>query len=120
MQDVEGLVLGGHGDTMVPVPSYTTVAGVPIAQLMPKEQLDKIIDRTRKGGAEIVGLLKTGSAFYAPCAAVVQMIDAIFNDPARSCPAASTSKASTGSTACSSASRPGSGRAGWWRSSRSR
>jgi malate dehydrogenase len=78
--DVEGLVLGGHGDTMVPVPSYTTVAGIPIAQLMPKDQLDKIIDRTRKGGGEIVALLKTGSAYYAPSAAVVQMIDAMFND----------------------------------------
>src|SRR5208337_1151879 len=88
VQDVEGLVLGGHGDTMVPVPSYTTVAGVPISQLMPKEQLDKIIDRTRKGGGEIVALLKTGSAFYAPSAAVVQMIDAIFNDRKKILPCA--------------------------------
>jgi malate dehydrogenase len=88
VQDVEGLVLGGHGDTMVPVPSYTTVAGVPVAQLMPKDQLDKIIDRTRKGGAEIVNLLKTGSAFYAPSAAVVQMIDAIFNDRKKVLPCA--------------------------------
>ena len=88
MQDVAGLVLGGHGDTMVPVPSYTTVAGVPVSQLMPKEQLDKIIDRTRKGGAEIVNLLKTGSAFYAPSAAVVQMIDAIFNDRKKVLPCA--------------------------------
>jgi malate dehydrogenase len=88
VQDVEGLVLGGHGDTMVPVPSYTTIAGVPVAQLMPKEQLDKIIDRTRKGGAEIVNLLKTGSAFYAPSAAVVQMIDAIFNDRRKILPCA--------------------------------
>jgi len=88
VQDVEGLVLGGHGDTMVPVPSYTTIAGVPVTQLMPKEQLDKIIDRTRKGGAEIVNLLKTGSAFYAPSAAVVQMIDAIFNDRKKILPCA--------------------------------
>jgi malate dehydrogenase len=88
VQDVAGLVLGGHGDTMVPVPSYTTVAGVPVSQLMPKEQLDKIIDRTRKGGAEIVNLLKTGSAFYAPSAAVVQMIDAIFNDRKKVLPCA--------------------------------
>jgi len=88
VQDVEGLVLGGHGDTMVPVPSYTTVAGVPVSQLMPKEQLDKIIDRTRKGGAEIVNLLKTGSAYYAPSAAVVQMIDAIFNDRKKILPCA--------------------------------
>jgi malate dehydrogenase len=88
VQDVEGLVLGGHGDTMVPVPSYTTVAGVPVSHLMPKEQLDKITDRTRKGGAEIVNLLKTGSAFYAPSAAVVQMIDAIFNDRKKILPCA--------------------------------
>jgi malate dehydrogenase len=80
VQDVQGLVLGGHGDTMVPVPSYTTVAGIPIAQLMSKEQLDKIIQRTAKGGGEIVNLLKTGSAYYAPSAAVVEMVDAIFSD----------------------------------------
>jgi malate dehydrogenase len=73
---------------MVPVPSYTTVAGVPVTQLMPREQLDKIIDRTRKGGAEIVNLLKTGSAYYAPSAAVVQMIDAIFNDRKKVLPCA--------------------------------
>jgi len=73
---------------MVPVPSYTTVAGVPISQLMPKDQLDKIIDRTRKGGGEIVALLKTGSAYYAPSAAVVQMIDAIFNDRKKILPCA--------------------------------
>jgi malate dehydrogenase len=88
VQDVQGLVLGGHGDTMVPVPSYTTVAGVPISQLMPKDQLDKIIERTRKGGGEIVALLKTGSAYYAPSAAVVQMIDAIFNDRKKILPCA--------------------------------
>jgi len=70
------------------VPSYTTVAGVPIAQLMPKDQLDKIIDRTRKGGGEIVALLKTGSAYYAPSAAVVQMIDAIFYDRKKILPCA--------------------------------
>jgi malate dehydrogenase len=73
---------------MVPVPSYTTVVGVPISQLMPKEQLDKIIGRTRKGGGEIVALLKTGSAYYAPSAAVVQMIDAIFNDRKKILPCA--------------------------------
>jgi malate dehydrogenase len=80
VQDVQGLVLGGHGDTMVPVPSYTTVAGIPIAHMMSKEQLDKIILRTAKGGGEIVNLLKTGSAYYAPSAAVVEMVDAIFSD----------------------------------------
>ncbi|MGA2629766.1 MAG: malate dehydrogenase [Terriglobia bacterium] len=86
--DIQGLVLGGHGDTMVPVPSYTTVAGIPISQLMPKEQLDKIIARTAKGGGEIVNLLKTGSAFYAPSAAVAEMVDAIFNDRKRILPCA--------------------------------
>ena len=88
VQDVQGLVLGGHGDTMVPVPSYTTVAGIPITALMPKEQLDKIIARTAKGGGEIVNLLKTGSAFYAPSAAVVEMIDAIFQDRKKILPCA--------------------------------
>jgi len=88
VKDVQGLVLGGHGDTMVPVPSYTTVAGIPIAQLMPKEQLDKIIARTAKGGGEIVNLLKTGSAYYAPSAAVVEMVDAIFNDRKKILPCA--------------------------------
>jgi malate dehydrogenase len=86
--DIQGLVLGGHGDTMVPVPSYTTVAGIPISQLMPKEQLDKIISRTAKGGGEIVNLLKTGSAYYAPSAAVAEMVDAIFNDRKRILPCA--------------------------------
>jgi malate dehydrogenase len=88
VQDIQGLVLGGHGDTMVPVPSYTTVAGIPISALMPKEQLDKIIARTAKGGGEIVNLLKTGSAYYAPSAAVVQMVDAIFNDRKKILPCA--------------------------------
>jgi len=88
IRDVQGLVLGGHGDTMVPVPSYTTVAGIPIHHLMGKEQLDKIIDRTRKGGTEIVNLLKTGSAYYAPSAAVVEMIDSIFNDRKKILPCA--------------------------------
>jgi len=88
VRDVQGLVLGGHGDTMVPVPSYTTVAGIPIADLMPKEQLDKIIARTAKGGGEIVNLLKTGSAYYAPSAAVAQMVDAIFNDRKKVLPCA--------------------------------
>jgi malate dehydrogenase len=88
VKDVQGLVLGGHGDTMVPVPSYTTVAGIPISHLMPKEQLDKIIARTAKGGGEIVNLLKTGSAYYAPSAAVVEMVDAIFNDRKKILPCA--------------------------------
>jgi len=88
VRDVQGFVLGGHGDTMVPVPRYTTVAGIPVADLMPQEQLEKIITRTRNGGAEIVNYLKTGSAYYAPSAAVVEMIDAIFNDRKKILPCA--------------------------------
>jgi malate dehydrogenase len=78
--DVHGFVLGGHGDTMVPVPRYTSVAGIPVQDLMPREQLEAIIKRTRDGGAEVVSLLKTGSAFYAPSSAVLEMIDSIFED----------------------------------------
>jgi malate dehydrogenase len=88
VQNVQGFVLGGHGDTMVPVPRYTTVAGIPVAELMPKEKLDAIIERTRKGGGEIVALLKAGSAYYAPSAAVVEMVDAIFNDRKKILPCA--------------------------------
>ena len=88
VQNVQGFVLGGHGDSMVPVPRYTTVAGISLQELMSKEQLDKIITRTRNGGAEIVNLLKAGSAFYAPSAAVVEMIDAIFKDRKKILPCA--------------------------------
>src|ERR1700693_3700619 len=88
VQNVQGFVLGGHGDTMVPVPRYTTVAGIPVGELMPKAQLDAIIKRTANGGAEIVNLLKAGSAYYAPSAAVVEMIDAIFNDRKKILPCA--------------------------------
>jgi len=88
VQNVQGFVLGGHGDAMVPVPRYTTVAGIPVTELMPKEQLDQIITRTRNGGAEIVNLLKAGSAYYAPSAAGVEMIDAIFNDRKKILPCA--------------------------------
>ena len=77
VEDVHAYVLGGHGDTMVPLASYTTAAGIPIAELLPQSQIDQIIQRTRDGGAEIVNLLKTGSAFYAPSAAVAQMVDSI-------------------------------------------
>jgi malate dehydrogenase len=86
VRDVHGFVLGGHGDTMVPVPRYTSVAGIPVADLMPREQLEAIIKRTRNGGAEVVNLLKTGSAFYAPSSAVVEMVDAIFADRKRILP----------------------------------
>src|SRR6516164_1131034 len=88
VQNVQGFVLGGHGDTMVPVPRYTTVAGIPLTDLLPEEQLDQIIKRTANGGAEIVSLLKTGSAYYAPSAAVVEMIDAVFNDRKKILPCA--------------------------------
>jgi malate dehydrogenase len=78
--NTNAFVLGGHGDTMVPLPRYSTVGGVPITELMTPEQIEAIVDRTRKGGAEIVGLLKTGSAFYAPAASVASMVDAIVNN----------------------------------------
>ena len=81
--DVQAFVLGGHGDTMVPLPRYTTVGGVPIAELMPKEKIDAICARTADGGGEIVRLLKTGSAFYAPAAASVDMVKAVFSDEKR-------------------------------------
>ncbi|HUI42360.1 MAG TPA: malate dehydrogenase [Terriglobia bacterium] len=88
VQNVQGFVLGGHGDTMVPVPRYTTVAGIPVTELMPPDQLAAIIKRTAGGGAEIVALLKTGSAFYAPSAAVVEMVEAIYNDRKKILPCA--------------------------------
>jgi len=88
VENVQGFVLGGHGDSMVPMPRYTTVAGIPVSEFLSKEQLDKIIQRTRGGGGEIVNLLKAGSAYYAPSAAVVEMIDAIFNDRKKILPCA--------------------------------
>jgi malate dehydrogenase len=83
MRDVSAFVLGGHGDMMVPLARYSTMAGIPIPTLLPKETIDKIIQRTRDGGAEIVNLLKTGSAYYAPAAAIVEMADAILYDRKR-------------------------------------
>lgn len=88
VEDITALLLGGHGDDMVPLPSYTSVAGIPVANLIPKDRLDAIVDRARKGGGEIVGLLKTGSAFYAPAAASVQMAEAIIKDKKRILPVA--------------------------------
>src|SRR5690606_2948800 len=76
-ENVTAFVLGGHGDTMVPLPRYSTCAGIPVTELLPKDQLDAIIARTASGGAEIVGLLKTGSAFYAPSLGAVEMAEAI-------------------------------------------
>ncbi|HOZ08313.1 MAG TPA: malate dehydrogenase [candidate division Zixibacteria bacterium] len=86
MADVQAMVLGGHGDTMVPLSRYTTVAGIPIGELIPKERIKAIEERTANGGGEIVKLLKTGSAYYAPAAATVQMVRAILNDEKRLLP----------------------------------
>ncbi|KPJ61609.1 MAG: malate dehydrogenase [Latescibacteria bacterium DG_63] len=88
VEDIQAMVLGGHGDSMVPLPRYTTVAGVPITQLMPQEKIDAIVERTRKAGGEIVALLKTGSAYYSPSAAVIQMVEAILKDKKRILPCA--------------------------------
>jgi len=88
VEDIQAMVLGGHGDTMVPLVSYTTVSGIPVSQLLDKATLDKIVERTRTGGAEIVAFLKTGSAYYAPSAAVTQMVEAIAHDKKRVLPCA--------------------------------
>ena len=84
--DVDAMVLGGHGDSMVPLPRYTSVSGISITELMTSEQIERVVERTRKGGAEIVSLLKTGSAFYAPGASVVKMVEAILQDKRRILP----------------------------------
>ena len=86
VEDIQSLILGGHGDEMVPLPRYTTVSGIPLSQLLPREKIDRLVDRTRKGGGEIVNLLKTGSAFYAPSAAAIQMAEAILKDKKRILP----------------------------------
>jgi malate dehydrogenase len=88
VEDIQALVLGGHGDTMVPLVSYTSVSGIPLAQFLPSDRIEALIERTRKGGAEIVGHLKTGSAFYAPSAAATQMVEAIVRDKRRILPCA--------------------------------
>ena len=88
VRDIQAMVLGGHGDTMVPLISYTSVSGIPITQLMARDVLDKIVERTRSGGAEIVGYLKTGSAYYAPSAGAIQMVEAIVQDQKRILPCA--------------------------------
>jgi malate dehydrogenase len=88
VRDVFALVLGGHGDTMVPLPSMATVGGVSITELIPQDRVKEIVDRARNGGAEIVGLLQSGSAFYAPSAAAVEMVDAILLDQKRILPCA--------------------------------
>src|SRR5918993_691788 len=88
VEDVQALLLGGHGDDMVPLKRYTFAGGIPITQLVKKERLDQIVQRARDGGAEIVKLLKTGSAYYAPAAAVIQMTESIIKDKKRILPAA--------------------------------
>ena len=88
VKDTHAFVLGGHGDSMVPLARYSTVAGIPITELLPEDRVEAIIERTRKGGGEIVGLLKTGSAYYAPGLAVAEMVDAILNDRHRILPCA--------------------------------
>lgn len=88
VEDIQAMVLGGHGDTMVPLISYTTVSGIPVTQLIDQAKLDAIVTRTRNGGAEIVALLKTGSAYYAPSAAAVQMAESIALDKKRILPCA--------------------------------
>ena len=80
VENVQSFVLGGHGDEMVPLPRYTTIAGIPVTELLPKERIDAIVERTRKGGSEIVGLLKNGSAYYGPSAAAMAMVEAILKD----------------------------------------
>jgi malate dehydrogenase len=86
MQDINAFVLGGHGDSMVPVVKYTNVAGIPLTELMPQDKIDEIVERTKNGGIEIVNHLKTGSAFYAPAASAVEMIEAIVKDRKRILP----------------------------------
>jgi len=88
VENVNSFVLGGHGDDMVPLPRYSTVAGIPLPDLLPADRIEAIVNRTRKGGAEIVNLLKTGSAYYAPSAAVVEMVEAILKDKKKILPCA--------------------------------
>ena len=88
VENVTAFVLGGHGDTMVPLPRYSTVAGIPITELLPKERIDAVVQRTRDGGAEIVNFLKAGSAYYAPGASVVLMVEAILRDKKKIVPCA--------------------------------
>jgi malate dehydrogenase len=88
VESIQALVLGGHGDTMVPIPRYTTVSGIPVSHFIPQDRLDAIIDRTRKGGGEIVKYLKTGSAYYAPSLAVAEMVESIVKDKKKILPCA--------------------------------
>jgi len=96
VENTHAFVLGGHGDTMVPLPRFSTVAGIPITELLSKERIEALVDRTRKGGGEIVGLLKTGSAFYAPASAAVEMAEAILKDKKKILPCAAYLKGEYG------------------------
>lgn len=88
VEDVQAMLMGGHGDEMVPLPRYTTIAGIPVTEFIAEDRLNAIVDRARKGGGEIVNLLKTGSAYYAPSAATVQMVEAVLRDKKRVLPCA--------------------------------
>jgi malate dehydrogenase len=88
VENTHAFVLGGHGDTMVPLPRYSTIAGVPLTELLSKERIDAIVKRTANGGAEIVSLLKTGSAYYAPSAATAEMVEAVLKDKHKVLPCA--------------------------------
>jgi malate dehydrogenase len=96
VEDTHAFVLGGHGDTMVPLPRYSTVAGIPITDLLPADRIAALVDRTANGGAEVVALLKTGSAFYAPAASTFEMVDAILRDRRRVLPCATYLKGEYG------------------------
>jgi malate dehydrogenase len=88
VEDVQAMLMGGHGDEMVPLPRFTTIGGIPVTEFIAQDRLDAIVDRARKGGGEIVNLLKTGSAYYAPSAATVQMVEAVLRDKKRVIPCA--------------------------------
>ncbi len=88
VEDIQAMLMGGHGDEMVPLPRFTTIGGIPVTDFIPAARLDEIVERARKGGGEIVNLLKTGSAYYAPAAATVQMVEAVVRDKNRVLPAA--------------------------------
>ena len=88
VEDIQAMLMGGHGDEMVPLPRFSTIGGIPVSEFIPKDRLDAIVDRARKGGGEIVNLLKTGSAYYAPSAATAQMVEAVLRDKKRVLPCA--------------------------------
>jgi malate dehydrogenase len=95
VENISACVLGGHGDTMVPLPRYTTVAGIPLTEILDEDQIGALVDRARKGGAEIVNLLKTGSAYFAPACAVIEMVDAIIRDKKKIMPCSAYCREST-------------------------